>query len=221
MRYPEFEKPWVLLCEGEADKQFFDKLIEARDIPRNFFIQFPDRQGGTVGRSKFGNWLALHRDTSENFNNNVKAILIVSDNDDNPATSFDEVKSELMKAGFPVPQAEQRVARESGFPAVVVLMIPIGRLGNLETLCLSAAETRWHLTNALDVFVLATPAHTWGISKQSKMRLQTTLAATCHQKPDTSFAQHWRQHCDYHIPLNHSCFDSIVTFLNNFGNLIS
>jgi hypothetical protein len=217
-----FEKPWVLLCEGESDKRFFDGLIQARKIDPNFDVQFPDRgQQGTGGRSKYGQWLGTSYSTSESFLTKVKAILLVSDKDDDEAMSLQEVKQEIEKAAFPVPPLERIVAKSNGFPAIVILMIPMEGQGNLETLCLHAAHDKWDLRNELNTFVAASPASTWGISKQSKMRLQSILAATCKVQPDISFAQHWLQDTKYRIPLNHECFNPLVDFLTNFGTLLS
>lgn len=217
-----FEGPWILLCEGEGDKRFFDRLIHEKGIAPEFDVIFPARdERDSGGRPKFGGWLDRRRQDSESFNEKVKAVLIVSDNDDNEAKSFELVQQQIQKApGFPVPNAAQTVARAPGFPAIVILMIPMNGPGNLETLCLLATEM-WGLTDALNTFVAQTPANEWGPSKQSKMRLQTTLAAICKRKPDTNFAQSWCLGPRYRIPLDHSCFDPIENFLKNFRNLVS
>jgi hypothetical protein len=100
-------------------------------------------------------------------------------------------------------------------------MIPMGSLGNLETLCLEAAYAKWQLKPALDTFVANSPARDWSLGKQSKMRLQTMLAATNRSQPDTGFAGHWRQPLEFRIPLDHACFDDLVAFLRGFRALIS
>lgn len=127
-----FTTRWVLLCEGESDKRFFDRLIAERQIRRDFYVQFPDRgERGTGGRSKFGWWLETNRNVSETFRS-IEAILIVSDKDDNPSESFRAVQREIEKAkGFPVPERERVPARANGFPTIVVLMIPMDGIGNL------------------------------------------------------------------------------------------
>jgi hypothetical protein len=147
---------------------------------------------------------------------------VVTDKDDNETESFELVQKQIAKAlGFPVPTAERIAAKSVGFPSIVVLMVPLEENGNLETLCLYAAEDKWHLSTALNAFVAETPTKDWGLSKQSKMKLQTTLAATCKGCPDTSFANHWFQNAKYRLPLDHACFDSLVAFLNDFSNLIA
>jgi hypothetical protein len=137
--------PFLILCEGEGDKRFLDNLIEHRDMPNEFQIRFPDRGNtGQGGRSKFGPWLSDVRAVSEDFQQNIKAILLISDNDETPAKSFGEVQESLRRSGgFPVPENERTVARIRDFQPLVVLMIPIGDPGNLETLCVEAALDKW------------------------------------------------------------------------------
>jgi len=78
------------------------------------------------------------------FRRNVRGILVVSDNDAVPADSFRRRSKSLAASnGFPVPSAERTVARAENFPPLVVLMIPAGQPGSLETLCLLAAFTKW------------------------------------------------------------------------------
>ncbi len=218
------ERPWLILCEGEGDKRFFDKLIEFRNIPKEFQVRFPDRAGDpTGGRSKFGKWLDIQRLGSEDFRKNVKSILIVSDNDRVPADSFEEVRAALKEAkGFPVPNTEKVVAKAKDFPSIVVLMLPDGRPGNLETLCLEAALHKWPtIRTPLDAFVVATPPNSWHAGKQSKMRLQAVIAATCEDRPETGFVGHWREHNRYHVPLDHAVFDGLEQFLKGFRALVT
>jgi len=145
----------------------------------------------------------------------------VSDKDDDPQDSFNQVQNELRKAGFPIPVTEQTVARKNEYPEIVVLMLPIRGKGNLETLCVEAMLHKWPLKDALNAFVTATPATEWGISKQSKMRMQSILASTCKDQPDVSFARHWELKPEYRLPLDHHCFEELVRFLRNFPNLLT
>jgi hypothetical protein len=219
----EFDRQWLILCEGEADKRFLDRFIAARNIGADFHVQFPDRHNSNAaGRSLFGRYLKTVHEASETFLKNVTAVLVVSDNDDDPATSFAEVQTELGNAGgYAVPALEQTVGKAAGFPHVVILMIPPGKPGNLETLCLAAAYDKWDIKAALDALVAAAPASDWGPSKQSKMRLQTMLASTCRHKPDTSFANVWLEAEEFHLPLEHASFDGLETFLRGFGALVA
>lgn len=92
--------------------------------------------------------------------------------------------------------------------------------GNLETLCLPAAHAKWGMQNEVDALVNAAPANTWPLTKQSKMRLQTMLAATCLKAPNTSFAHLWGYDAQYHLPLAHQTFDEMADFLRDFGAML-
>jgi hypothetical protein len=77
------------------------------------------------------------------------------------------------------------------------------------------------LKEPLDTFVKATPAQHWSLGKQAKMRVQTVLAATNKSQPDTGFTGHWMQPLEYQIPVDHECFNGLVTFLRDFEALIA
>ena len=147
-------------------------------------------------------------------------MLIVSDNADDLPASFAEVQAGLRRTSFGVPNNERIVIQNGDCPSVVVLMIPMGEPGNLETLCVRAAYSKWNLQAPLDNYVTATPASTWRLGKQSKMRMQAILAAICETKPDTTLSNHWQEREEFHIPLNDPCFNGIVEFLRGFDALL-
>lgn len=217
----QYDRPWLLLCEGESDRLFLNALIEARGIPRNFQVEHPcvgDNPGGNTG---FGRRLQTLYDTSESFRDSIKAVLIVSDNDDDIAASFANVKNQLKIAKFPTPDHERIVARKKDYPSITIMMVPHDEQGNLETLCGDPAHQKWGLKAEVDALIAAAPANGWNIPKQSKMRIQTMLAATCRKAPDISFAQHWTLAQEFQIPLDHTRFDDIATFLSGFEALLA
>lgn len=215
----QFDKPWLLLCEGLGDQRFFERLFEARNIGQNFSLRYPHREGKwDGGRGSFGKDLGAIS-VNEFFIAKVRAILVVSDND--TATSFAEVQAQIRKAPtLPVPDTERTVARRAGAPDIVVLMLPIGELGNLETLCLRAAHAKWGLETELNAFARATPANGWLLGKQSKMKMQTMLAATNSEQPDCGFTGHWNQKAEFRVPVDHSTFDSVCDFIRDFPALL-
>jgi len=216
----DFDKPYVLLCEGVGDERFFKKLFEQRGIGKDFHIRVPFR--GEGGVASFGHELT-NISVNEFFLANVKAVLVVGDNDSDMQASFALIQKEITKAqGFGVPDAERTVAKSEGdLPPLVVLMIPLGTTGNLESLCLTAAYSKFGLQQELDAFVATTPAQGWEIGKQAKMRMQTILAATNERRPDAGFAGHWNSADKYRIPVDHECFNDLVTFLADFPVLIA
>ncbi len=215
-------RPWLILCEGESDKRFLHQLITVRQIADDFQIRFPSRgKDNSGGRSKFGPWL----DTAKDVRGweNVRAILVVSDNDDDPKKSLEEVRASLQNAvGFPVPNTERTMAKAVGFPYLVILMLPLGNKGGLETLCLSAAYDKWPVVkNPLDTFVGSVGTDQWSANKEGKMRLQAIIASTCEARPDAGFVGHWWENYQYHLPLGHKVFDDIAAFLTGFRALIA
>jgi hypothetical protein len=210
------------MCEGPGDKSLFQRLLTLHGLTDKFEVDHPGRSSGGAGRGGFAKYLS-GASVSPSFLDNVEVVLIVSDNDDDPAESFKEIvdglKSEKI---FTAPAAERTLVRKAGMKAgIVILMIPMDEIGAVETLCVRAAYANWPLQPSLDAFVAVTPANAWGVTKQSKMRMQTLLAATCATKPDTNLANHWQEDAQYHIPLNHPSFDSIVQFLQAFEDVVA
>jgi hypothetical protein len=221
---PFDRRPYALLCEGVGDLRFYKRLFEHRGIGADFTVRVPIINGKySGGRPQFGRYLSSIS-VDQAFVDNVKAVLIVSDNDTTPADSFVEVQDQLRVAkAFAVPTAERTVARIKDSPAIVVLMLPMGGTpGNLETLCLEAANSKWpQIKPHLDTFVANVPVNGWTVGKQGKMRMQTMLAATNHKQPDTGFAGHWDQPSEFRVPVDHSCFDDLAAFLSGFATLVA
>lgn len=216
------ERPWLILCEGESDKRFFHNLIGNRGIPDEFQIRFPDRANKGGGRSNFGYWLKLMRTASESFRSNIQGVLIVSDNDEVPATSFQEVQAALQESnGFPIPDAERTVVKKNDYPAIMIWMLPTNRPGSLETIVLEAVFHKWpNVRQPVDKFLNDTAANAWKPTKKSKMQLQSAIAATCEGRPDCGFMGLWHEKPEFHIPLDHNTFNELEQFLRGFGALV-
>lgn len=216
------QRPYLILCEGETDKRFLDQLIAFRGIGNNFQVRFPSRSpDNSGGRSKFGSWLDLAKDIPGW--ENIKGVLIISDNDDDVLASLQEVKGALTAApGFPIPNKEREVAVSQGIPPLVIYMLPTGTVGSLETLCLDAAYRKWpDIQVPLDNYVNALGINAWPlINRRSKMRLQTVIATTCLPRPDAGFGGHWWENQQYHLPLDDAAFNDLETFLRGLAQLI-
>lgn len=173
------------------------------------------------GNGGFAARLSLLLETSSTFRSNVKAVLIVSDKDDNPNDSFERIKLSLENAGFPAPDEPSACAKKNGYADVVILMVPIRSNGNIETLCLEAMWKQWNFKAAVDAYIAATPSSGWGVSKQSKAKMHALLAGICEQSPDVRFDGVWSLNGQYHLDLDHHCFEELVRFLNNFGRMLA
>jgi hypothetical protein len=220
----EFTKECLILCEGSSDKAFFTGLINNHDDLPDFQVQFPlgaDEETG--GYTKYGEFLK-NAPTATGFSV-LKAVLIVADNDDCPEQRFQEIQAQLRQTakGYGIPKHPLEVAKSSSdLPSIAVMMLPLdGQHGNLETICLIAAYDRWpELKTPLDEYVSQTHANEWNELRQAKMRVQCLLAATCQQNPYTTLSTLWTRPEQYHIPLDHPCFEDIVNALRGFGNSI-
>jgi len=219
----EFNKPWLIACEGPGDKNILDRLVGRAGLGDHFDVRFPGRELGCgSGRGAIPVWLDLSYSTSPTFRENVKAILVIADNDDDPQKSFDELiagfrKSKDLKLG--IPTVAKEVAKAAGFPTFVILMVPDGREGAIESLCLEALFSKHAIQNEVESYVAATPATGWGPTKQSKARLQAAFAGTFESRPEVGLAN---MHADDHpLPVNHASFNEIVEFLLKFATLIA
>ena len=215
----EFDRPWLLLCEGEADRVFFNLLLkDIGGIADKFIVRFPSRDGnGGGGRSKFGPYLANIVDTSATYRSYVKAVLIVSDSDEDADASFKEVQKSLEASNkLAMPRAPNVFGKLSGQLDIYVIMIPAGRPGRLETWCIDAAYTKWPIKEAVEKFASDTGAARWSPAKLEKMKIHSIIASTCENNPEASLSAHWREDPHFHIPVRDSVFDEIRTAVSKF-----
>ena len=210
-----FDKPWLVLCEGQADKSLLDFLIRELDIHRSqIAVKFPGREGEhSGGKSKFAAWISRTHNASIDFRRNVTHISIIADNDEDPATSFAELTKDLANKGLPSPRTENTFAKKPSFPAILVHMLPRGARGTIETLWLPAAYRASGLQGALDTYLNATPAKGWSKAKQEKMRSQVLVASLCEEAPQSSFANHWQKMAC--VAASDAEFANLVSFLRS------
>ena len=212
----EFDRPWLILCEGRGDKELLHKLITSDPSLHNTFtIRFPSRESdSTGGRGKFGNWLRDVCDTAPSFGENVRGVVIVSDVDADRSGSLREITSGLSAAGLPTPSGEGVEARSAGFPATIIIyLVPHDTLGSLDTLCVQALGSKWNLLEVVEEYIDKTPAVAWSATKRGKAMLHALLAATCATKPEATLSTVWQECAKYHIPLDTNVFDDLIAKL--------
>src|ERR1700743_3421254 len=125
-----FSLPRLILCEGPDDAAFLSRLITVRDLPRCPIRHSGKSRHSPGGNTKFDDALRTAR-LNDAFDK-IKRILIVSDNDDDPNTSFRSVRRQIESAGFG-PAPAQELTASDGRPHVTILMLPMGgNEGNLE-----------------------------------------------------------------------------------------
>jgi len=214
------KEPRLILCEGQGDAQFIKHLIKERNLP-GFDVHFPHEPytetGGVNGFKEMLEALSLFHGFRT-----LKGILILSDNDDNPANAFLSLSEVISSAeGYKAPSQPLEVVRTDGVPPLVVVMLPWrDQPGNIETLCLiSSYDSYPPIRACLDEYVTCTGVNTWGLTKQSKMKMRCMLSSTCNSDPNTSLVYAWSRGENL-IPLNHRCFDQIADFLRRFDDYI-
>jgi hypothetical protein len=199
----------LLLCEGEADKQFFIHLQAQRG-------SFPGIQiEATNGRD--GLFDALNGlKTQLPQIRYLKAILIAFDSANDPALTFGSVCKVLSRTGFSVPASIGTMsAKPSDYPAIQISTVPDDKMpGGLESLCINYMELKnaW-LKNCIDSFFIcgSTSVKKWSPEKYDKARYGAGLAVLNEDAPNQAltWAFSTRGGNPPFIPVSASSFSNI------------
>jgi len=209
----EITEPRVIVCEGPADVAFFKHLIRTRNLPP-FDVQSAD------GKAKYTQLLEALSAASRF--DRISGMLVVGDNDLDPPAAFRNIQEQIQAAnGYGVPERPGEPMKSQGFPAVVVMMIPLEeRSGCLETLLIEAIyEISPHLKPCVDAYATCTHADEWNEVQQAKMKLQSLISALCKSDPQTALRYAWNRPEEI-IPLDRTPFDQIANFLSQFDQLV-
>lgn len=216
-------QPRMILCEGPADKAFFNGLIQERRLPQ--FDVFCPTDAGGVGHGVTGFSQFLKALTIPLALNSASSILVVGDCDNDPQKSFSVIQKQIQRVseyGYGVPEAPLVVADSRDLPKIVIMMIPwVDRLGCLESICLEALSARQaELIKCVERYTQCTMTNAWEIPKKHKMQLQCLISALSQENPGASLRVVLQKHNTV-IPLHESCFDQVAKFLNDFDSLIA
>lgn len=216
----------MLLCEGQHDSQFFTNLIDTRGLPKFEVCSVNYVLGGTTGtgggNSRFTE--ALDALPALPGFDRVQKILLVADNDANPAIEFQNV-SAAIAATAPIigPPTSRLVApatpltKAGANPTIVVMMLPwTGLPGSLSTMCVIAARNAAPaIACCVDALAVCTGADKWTLAQRAKMQLHAIIASSHQTKPHLSPAYVWSERTNL-VPLSDHIFDQIDTFLRGF-----
>lgn len=205
---------WAIICEGPADESFFKRLINELNLP-NFDI-LPGK-----GRGHFAEMLKGLRAGAKA--SKLDAILIVSDNDDDPSRSFGEVKNQIRIAGgYPIPEEPMRLAKTTGQPAVLIMMIPwIDIPGCLESLMKQVWQREQEATMlCVEEFLKCSKVVEWEIQKRDKAAVQCFIAGFNREDPNKSLRFLLDGHNDL-LPMNALEFAKIAATLRDFGSIVA
>lgn len=197
--------------EGINDEVFLDKLLSNRGIT-----------GFTIGHAKGkDDWQAHFGGVAGSSDRGqLRGLIVVGDNNDNPSQRFRAICDALTHEGFPAPPAPNAIV--DGPPVVSVVMLPEGtHQGCLETVLVDAVldahpELKVCLNNLQDC-VPKTKA--WNESTQSKMRLHTAIAVCCHEDPSAALQYVWKKSGNP-IPIENARFNPLADFFRSFRDRV-
>jgi len=209
----------LILCEGDEDVSFLRHFLSSRGIA-GFDVDRP-KPGEAAGSGAFQRRLevlvaATALDAKDFRIEDLQELIVVADNDDDPASAFRNVRTQIRDAGYGDPQRPRDPVRAADRPQTRILMLPWDdERGGLETLCLAAVlDARPYLRECVDEYVRCTKFSRADSIKGAKMRLRCSLSAACEQEPNVALTYVWNdRHRELNlVPLDHSCFDRIEEF---------
>jgi hypothetical protein len=219
----ELKEELVLLCEGEADKNFFRKLIQKREGLPRFDIPFPFENLG--GKDAFAKMLRAIRGDRHGFAR-IRGLLIVADSADDPMVSFQTTCDQIRQAeGYGIPAAPLDLAsRTPGHPPLAVMLLPDESTpGGLETLCIQeiAPKSPW-ITTCVDQFLRCEQiqAHDWPPEKLDKARYHSMVAALNRSDPGRALSRAFKDPAPL-IAVEAACFNSVELRLRNFSAAVA
>jgi hypothetical protein len=205
----------VLLCEGKADQNFLRALLENRGGFPPFFMFEPSEEHSGV--TSFSRQLQALRGDPIGFSR-VRRIVIVADSGNDPARTFDSIRSQVAAAGnYPVPATLSAVEHpaSSALGVAIMLLPEDSGPGGLETLCVEALSARHPGTlNCVEQFLRCNPitAYTWTPEKLDKSRYHCIVAACNQDDPSRSVSSAFMSSRPV-VDVGHSCFDQVETRL--------
>jgi hypothetical protein len=207
------KEPWVIVCEGDADKFFFRKLLALNDII-GVEAPFPTKsdEGGIGQFARFLQGLERYFDL-------LTGVVLVADSTNDRNKIFRDVCKKIKQANrdgsldYPIRKELKKIEGKAGrAPSVVVITLPIDGAGGLETLCVEALSRRYpKVRKCVESFLKCSGVDKWGNQEKiDKARFQALIAGGNKDDPNKSL----KNMLDYDlIPLDHGCFKSVVDFL--------
>lgn len=217
----------IVIVEGDSDCAFVRALVCKRGL-NDFQVIAPSEvsqnAGGRSGFTRILNYLPILPGFDK-----VDAILLISDNDDSPDSSFSEVVEAIQRAEafgeplrkYPVPSQSRKKASGAN-PTIIVYMVPgSGLPGNLETWCLEAAkQAHGRLIGCVEGLADCADINGWSVTQRAKAGTRSFIAVANQQRPDLSLTKVWEK-APHLFPIDSSAFDDLAEFLRDFPRLIA
>jgi hypothetical protein len=168
---------------------FLSELLKVLGLSERFEFHLKNKQPDCAGKDGFGKIL------NGLIGKTHKAIIIVADNDGNPAEAFKCIQKQIGEAGFTIPKNPREIVETPDLPPLSVLMIPWDNdSGCLETLCMCAANSEYkHQLEVCADALVKCAGKDWDIAKQAKLRMRGFLSAVCKSDPNTGLRYAWNR----------------------------
>lgn len=208
----------MLICEGRADRAFFKALLEVRGISGVRVETTAQTNYDTGGITKIGSKLRSLKISSTQ--PKYSRYLIVVDADDDRDAAFKLVcdQIECVVPGVrPVREAESIGVGTQ----YMVVLIPGGSLGCLETLCcLAARDYNSQITSAVDTFYAQLRCDQWSRqNSRSKLWLRAILAASWEKDPSIYLKSVFTDKGPRKlIDLQHEAFNHLSDIIRRFSS---
>ena len=205
-----FEKNFLIIGEGEADRQFFSNLLADRGI-----LKF-EATNPANGKAKFGRRLKAIRANARYAE--IQLVLLVRDSDENPDKAFQEVQEQIREAGgYGVPKRPLEVTKVNDAPGVAVLLLPwIDKPGCLESLLIDVLGRAWPTEMVLaEKFIGKCPTGNLQVSGRAKAVVGAMFACVCRDDPSCSVSSMWRSDRGFRRLLPDKGFDQVANFIKS------
>ena len=222
---PPYTKPSHILCEGVSDANFIAKLMEYHGIDATTWdIAYPQKESEQfpgVYQSTGVSGYKAHLEGLETIGQakRISRLLVLADNDTDPAASFKGIRTQMKGADFDSPKTAGEVMVANG-RATAILMLPgNGDPGCLESLLLNAVlAARPELQRCVDDHCQCCSPNfaEWSISKQAKSRLHSLISGCCDSEPASALAYVWGKRGNP-IPIESPAFNWIADFIRSFA----
>jgi hypothetical protein len=218
----------AIVGEGKSDSHFFQAFCEANDIVGfgYAFTGMHDPESlNPAGFDAFVRYLPALCNLS-GFNQ-LTDLVLVCDSAESQEKQERELRKQIQNANreiaadvYPEPNAIN-VIQTKGMPRVHILMIPKGRRGGLESICIDVARDHQNIGGdkgtRIEGWVNAfadSACSNWTVERRDKLRLQAFMSAAWDSKPDLHFSQLFEITRNKLVPLNGRAFDEIREFLS-------
>jgi hypothetical protein len=216
-------QPCRIVCEGAADRSFFNSLIKAHKIPHceagcAHFDKDPYKCAGKNGITETLRGLKGYAEIEPG---KLLGVVVAIDTDSDPKARLKETIESVKAADLksPTKYLEPMPRTKEGEFSIAILGIPWhDKAGNLDLLLFEAMQiTHADVIPALDTFCTQTQAHNggWPIGPKAKMKLRCTIAATYRPDPGKSLSFLLSSSTNP-IDLTRPEFNPIATFLSGF-----